>query len=176
MRDLSQYEGVQPMMRTGDLVEWQSNGLIGRGIMSVTGRQVSHSSLVVLLPYQGSARRYVIEAIRTGLEFHLLSDNLRHYDGKAWWYRLKPQYDCKRDVIGTWAFDKLSQGVGYDFGGVLGQLFGRVSLDAGRYFCSELVDDAYIRAGVIMPDPAGARRPGDFTPLDIFDAQAPILE
>lgn len=176
MRDLSQYLGVQHMMGTGDLIEWQSKGVIGKGIMAVTGKNVSHSSLVVLSHYKGCDRRFIIEAVRTGLEFHFLSESLQHYDGKAWWWKLKPQFDDLRDKIGAWAFENLAMHIGYDFTGVLGQLFRRVSLDAKRYYCSEFVDAAYIHAGVIAPDPAGARRPGDFVPLGIFDAQAPILE
>jgi hypothetical protein len=172
MRDLSQYDGLRPLINTGDLVEFASNGIIGKSIMAVTGKDVSHCSLVVRLPYKDSPRRYIIEAIRTGVEFQLLSDVLQHYDGKAIWHGLKKEYDCKRDDIGEWAFNELSQHKSYDFGGVIGQLWGKVSIDSKRYYCSELIDAAYIAAGIIQPDPKGARVPGDFVPLGIFDSQA----
>jgi uncharacterized protein YycO len=172
MRDLSQYDGLRHLIDTGDLVEFASSGFVGRMIMRVTGRAVSHSSLVVRLPYNGSERRYIIEAIGSGVEFQLLSDVLQHYDGSVVWYGLKSKYDDVRNAIGIWAFDELAKHKEYDFQGVAAQLFGRVSLDAKRYFCSELIDAAYISAGIIQPDPAGARRPGDFTPLGIFSAQA----
>ena len=172
MRDLSQYDGLRNLINTGDLVEFYSNRLVGRTIMAVTGKGVSHSSLVVRLPYKGCERRYIIEAIRTGVEFQLLSDVLQHYDGKAIWYGLKPEYDDKRDTIGTWAFDELSKHKAYDFGGVFCQLFKRVTIDSQRYFCSEIIDAAYIASGIIAPDPSGARRPGEFVPLAIFSSQA----
>jgi len=172
MRDLSQYDGLRNLIKTGDLVEFASNGIIGSSIMAVTGKGVSHSSIVIRLPYEGSPRRYIIEAVRTGLEFHLLSDVLQHYDGRVIWYGLKPEFDPKRAILGEWLFAELSQHKSYDFGGVIAQLFGRVSLDSKRYFCSEVIDAAYIAAGIIQPDPAGARRPGDFVPLGIFDSQA----
>ena len=172
MRDLSQYDGLRNRIKTGDLVEFASNGIIGQTIMDVTGKKVSHSALVVRLPYQDSPRRYIIEAIRTGVEFQLLSDVLQHYDGSAIWYGLKKEYDCKRDAIGDWAFSELSQHKSYDFGGVVAQLWGRMNLDTRKYYCSELIDAAYIEAGVIKPDPKGARRPGDFVPLEIFSSQA----
>ena len=172
MRDLSQYDGLRHLINTGDLIEFASNGLIGRTIMAVTGRGASHSSLVIRLPYEGSERRYIIEAVRTGLEFHLISDVLKHYDGRVIWYGLRPDYDGKRAFIGEWAMNELSQHRKYDFGGVIAQLWGRVSLDSKKYFCSEIIDAAYIAAGIIQPDPAGARRPGDFVPLGIFDSQA----
>jgi hypothetical protein len=172
MRDLSQYDGLRSLIKTGDLVEFASNGVVGRSIMAVTGKPVSHSALVVRLPYQNSPRRYIVEAVRTGLEFQLLSDVLQHYDGKVIWYGLKKEYNDKRDLIGEWAFQELSQHKSYDFGGVVAQLWGRVSIDSRKYFCSEFIDDAYIACGLVSPDPKGARVPGDFVPLGIFDSQA----
>ena len=172
MRDLSQYDGLRTLIKTGDLVEFASNGIIGKSIMAVTHKGVSHSSLVVRLPYKDSPRRYIIEAIRTGVEFQLLSDVLKHYDGKVIWYGLRKEYDDKRDGIGEWAFNELAKHKKYDFGGVIAQLWGRVSLDSRKYYCSELIDAAYIEAGIIKPDPKGARVPGDFVPLGIFGSQA----
>jgi len=172
MRDLSQYDAFRPFIETGDLIEFSSNGIIGKSIMAVTGRNVSHSSLVVRLPYNNSPRRYIIEAIRTGVEFQLLSDVLQHYNGSVVWYHLKKEYDPKRESIGEWAFCELAKHKKYDFGGVVAQLWGKVSLDSRKYYCSELIDAAYIEAGIIAPDPKGARVPGDFVPLGIFDSQA----
>ena len=172
MRDLSQYDGLRPLIKTGDLVEFASNGIIGQTIMKVTGKPVSHSALVVRLPYKNSPRRYIIEAIRTGVEFQLLSDVLQKYDGAAIWYGLRKEYDDRRDGIGEWALNELSQHKAYDFGGVVAQLWGRVSLDSKKYYCSEIVDAAYIEAGILQPDPKGARRPGDFVPMGIFGSQA----
>ena len=172
MRDLSQYDGLRPLIKTGDLIEFASNGIIGRSIMAVTRKPVSHSAIVVRLPYVNSPRRFIVEAVRTGLEFQLLSDVLQHYDGSVIWYGLKKEYDSKRDELGDWVFNELSQHKHYDFGGVVAQLWGRVSLDSRKYYCSEVIDAAYIEAGIIKPDPAGARRPGDFIPLGIFDSQA----
>ena len=172
MRDLSQYDGLRSLIKTGDLVEFASNGLVGRAIMRVTGKGVSHSALVVRLPYRDSPRRYIIEAIRTGVEFQLLSDVLQHYDGRVVWYGLKNEYDDLREGIGEWAFAELAKHKKYDFGGVIAQFWGRVSLDSRKYYCSEIIDLAYIEAGIIKPDPKGARVPGDFVPLEIFGSQA----
>jgi hypothetical protein len=172
MRDLSQYDGFRNLIKTADLIEFSSNGVIGQTIMAVTGRNVSHSSMVVRLPYQNSPRRYIVEAVRTGPEFRLISDVLQHYNGDVIWYGLKAEYDSKRDAIGEWLFDELAQHKGYDFQNVLMQLFGRVSLDAKRLYCTELCEIPYIKYGIIQPDPKGARRPGDLPTLGIFDSQA----
>ena len=175
MRDLTHYDSLRPSIKTGDLVEFASTGIIGRIIMGVTGRGASHSSLVVRLPYKDNLRRYVIEAVGTGLEFKLLSDVLQNYAGSVIWYGLRKEYDDRRDAIGDWAFCELAQHKKYDFGGLFAQLWGRVSLDARKYFCSEFIDAAYIAEKIIPPDPAGARRPGDFAPLGIFGAQSYLL-
>ena len=172
MRDLSQYDGLRSQIKTGDLVEFVSNKFIGRSIMAVTGRSVSHSSMVIRLPYKDSPRRYIVEAVRTGPEFRMLSDVLQHYDGSCVWHGLKPEYDSKRDGIGEWLFHELSQHKGYDFKGVAMQLFSRVSLDARRLYCTELCEIPYIEQGIIKPDPNGARRPGDLPTLGIFLCQA----
>ena len=174
MNDLSQYEMLRGRIQTGDLVEWCGNGLLSYAIRCVTGKSVSHSSLIIRLPFDN--RIYVIEAIRTGVEFRLLSKCLQHYNGSAIWYGLKPEYDNLRSGIAAWAFDALARNVKYDFGGVVGQLWGRVALEVGRLYCSEMIDAAYIAAGLAVPDPEGARRPGDFTALNIFASQAHILE
>ena len=175
MRDLSQYDGLRPLIQTGDLVEWCGNGIIPAIIRRVTGAGVSHSSLVVRLPYGDQTRRYVIEAVRTGVEFRLLSHCLQKYDGTAIWYGLKHEHECKREGIAAWAFDALGRDTKYDFGGVIGQLWKRAALEAGKLYCSELIDAAYIAADIIEPDPDGARRPGDFVKLGIFDCQAHLL-
>jgi hypothetical protein len=175
MNDLSQYEGIQHLIDTGDLIEWSGKNVISRAIMTVTRAKVSHTSVAVILPYQGHNRRYIIEANRNGLQFSLLSEHLKRYRGSAWWYRLREQYDPLRPKMGAWLFDELSRHPKYDFGAIGRQLFKRVSVDAGRWFCSEVMDACYIAHGVIKPDPRGARRPGDFVQEGIFSAQARIL-
>jgi hypothetical protein len=174
-RDLSQYYGVQDQIKTGDLVEWRGTGLVARTIRLFTRRKVNHSSLIVRLPYKLCERRYMIEALEGGLEFRLLSKRLEDYAGEAWWYGLKPEYHPLRREIGQWAFDRLSEGKGYDYQGLVAQIFGRVSADARRFFCSEFIDLAYQIHGIIGPDPHGARRPGDFVGLGIFEASAKLL-
>ena len=172
MRDLSQYDGLRSLIKTGDLVEFASTGLIGSAIQWRTKRKASHSSIVIRMPYEGSSRRYIIEAIRTGVEINLLSDVLQHCEGTCTWYGLKPEYDHLRDRLGEFAIHKLAQHKKYDFTSILSQLFGRVRLNAERLFCTELCELDYLDAGMIQPDPAGARRPGELPATGIFVSQA----
>jgi hypothetical protein len=173
MRDLIHYNAVRHMVDTGDLVEWAGTSFVARAIRWRTGKAVNHSSLVVRLPYEGDERRFIVEAVATGLEFHLLSKVLEQATGTAHWYRLKPEYE--RPEIGKWAFGRLAENSGYDYGDLFRQLFGRVSLDSRRYFCSEFVQHAYVECGVITCPEGFAMRPGDFAPLGIYSAQAQIL-
>jgi hypothetical protein len=172
MRDLSQYDGFRSQIKTGDLVEFASTGFIGKSIMKVTGRTASHSSIVIRMPYENSPRRYIIEAVRTGVELNLLSDVLQHCEGTCTWYGLKPEYDHLRDRLGEFAIHELARHKKYDFVSILAQLLGRVRLDAERLYCTELCELDYIDAEMIQPDPTGARRPGDLPATGIFVSQA----
>jgi hypothetical protein len=175
MRDLYQYESLKHLMATGDLVEWKGNSLIAKAIMARTGHEASHCSVVVLLPYEGCDRRYIIEAKRTGLEFNLLSKSLQHFNGSAYWLRLKEEFDHLRPSMGKWLFDCLSLGTGYDFPALFQQIFRRAVMDDKLWFCSEISEANYIVHGILKPDPDGVRYPGEFTREGIFLSKATIL-
>jgi len=172
---LTIYNCLAPQMDTGDLIEWRSKSAIGAAIRFFTGENVNHSSLVVRLPYDGCSRRFVVEAIGSGLEFRLLSNQIERYHGAAWWYSLKKEPKKPLDKMGEWALTEVSKGIKYDFADLIKQAFGRVSLDAKRWFCSEVVDACYIEHGIIQPDPDGARRPGEFSNLGIFESKARLI-
>ena len=176
MNNLDRYYAVRHLIDTGDLLEWRGTSLVARGIRLFTGRDVNHSSLCVKMPYgHDEPRRFMIEAEAKGLQFRLISKVLENYDGQVWWYKLKPEYDDKREAIGRWAFDCLSIDVGYDYYSLFAQIVGRVSLDGRRYFCSEFYDAMLAEFGIASPDPRGARRPGDFESLGIFLGKVRIL-
>ena len=172
MRDLSQYDGLRSQIKTGDLIEFATTGFIGSMIQRKTKLKASHSSIVFRMPYEGSQRRYIIEAIRTGVEINMLSDVLQHVEGTCTWYGLRPEYDHLRDRLGEFAIRELAQHKKYDFKSILAQWFGRVRLNAERLYCTELCELDYIDAGMIAPDPAGARRPGELPKTGIFCSQA----
>jgi hypothetical protein len=177
MNNLSQYLAIQPLMRTGDLIEWKGNSLISKAIMQVTGNNVSHSSMVVLskITEEDEERRYIIEAVRYGVCWNYLSDVLNHYDGTAYWYQLKPEYDHLRSSMGSWLWNEYRCDKHYDFGGIIKRYFGKVSLDARRWFCSEICEACLINFGILAPLENGVRDPGDFTKEGIFNAKARIL-
>jgi hypothetical protein len=162
-------------MKTGDLIEWQSDSAIGWLIRKFTGQDVNHSSLLMKFSYSGLAdRRFVLEALEDGLEFNLLSRRLDDFNGKVYWYPLKSEYDDRRDTIGSWAIMRKAEHIKYDYWNLFKQVFGKVSVDAKKFFCSEFYHAAMIHAMILLPRKR-AYRPGEFAALKIHEKRIRIL-
>lgn len=170
---LDLYNHHHQRMQTGDLVEFRGESIVGGLIRWVTGKPVNHSALVLRMPFEDCVeRRFIIEAVESGLEFHLLSSVLRRFSGSAWWSPLKASAH-QRERIAAWAMVQLSENNGYDYGSLFRQAVARVSLDGRRYFCSEFVHTALISAEIIPPPvDQKALRPGEFSQLGVFENPA----
>jgi len=113
---------------------------------------------------------FVIEALEQGVILRLISERLRSFNGKVWWYPLKSEYQGARNKISKWAVEQ--EGTPYDYSSLFRQVFGRVSAEASLYFCSELCYFAWMEAGIPVARDK-APRPGDIPGLGIFND--PIL-
>lgn len=135
LNSLDSYLAVRDQMKTGDLLQWKSDSLIGSLIRWRTGAEVNHSGLVLRLQeYEGlERRRWTSEAVGHGVYPVLLSRKLESFKGSGWWHPLKD--DSLRTEIGRRMVGMF--GVGYDFHAIFRQIFGRVSMDLRRLFCSE---------------------------------------
>ena len=161
------YDIHRAAIGSGDLIEWAATSTLGRLIRWVTGRDVNHSSLAVKLKLDGLAgRRFILEALADGLELNLLSNSLAGYSGKVYWHQLRPDLEYAREKMVAWALVKKTEHVKYDYGSLFANLFGKVSLDGRRYFCSEFYHAALIHAG-LAPAAAAAIRPGGFGSLGL---------
>ncbi len=158
------YERARQRMATGDVILWKGNGLISRAIRLWT--PFSHASLVLRLKeFKGlKDRRFLLEALASGIELRLLSRRLNGYKGEAWWFPLLDEYQGKRAEIAAWALNQV--GKGYDYGSLIRNMLGRVNADARSYFCSEFVFLAYKRAGIVRG--VKAPRPGDIPDWQCF--------
>jgi len=147
MNDLSRYRTYKEHMKTGDLLQWRSNSIVGKLIYWKTGYDVSHSSLILRLSeYEGEERRrFTTEAIGIGTVLSLLSRRLEHFNGNLWWFPLIDDWDEKRTFIGEMAVGLI--GIKYDYKSLIKQIFGAVSVDIQRLFCSEYVYLCYGFAG-----------------------------
>ena len=161
-------------MQSGDVVLWKGRGIISRLIRIWS--EYSHASLVLRLKEFENLkdRRFLLEALSSGIELRLLSRRLEEYSGEAWWFPLKSIYDRTgvRQEIATWALKQV--GIKYDFDSLFRNALGRVSADAKQYFCSEFVYLAYKQAGLVKRQKAP--RPGDIAKWKyLFQSEIRIL-
>jgi hypothetical protein len=162
------YHAVKEKMKTGDLLQWRSNSVVGSLIRWRTRADVNHSSLVMrFAEYQGEERRrFTTEALEHGTVLNLLSRRLETFDGSCWWHPLRPDWNNRRREIGERALDLI--GIPYDYRSIVSQIFGRVSSDARRLFCSEYCFLCYGQEGI-------APTPADMPLLGIFGPGVQIL-
>lgn len=159
------YEDIRPRIQTGDAILWKGKGLISSLIMKWSC--YSHASLVVRLrEYEGLKKRvFLVEALSGGLEFRLLSERVKEA-GDAFWL---PVNMTVGEALKSreHALVECAKAVPYDYGSLFKNIFGRVSNDAQKYFCSEFVWLNWIQAGRIPSKKMRlhAPRPGDLPGL-----------
>jgi hypothetical protein len=136
MNNLDVYMSIREQMKTGDMLEWASNGIVGKIIRWRSGPYSHTSGIIRMSEYEGlERRRFAIEAAEKGLVLTVLSTDLKKYDGHCWWYPLKEDWNPMRQGIGEKALAAI--GTPYDFQSLFKNALGHVSADAKRLFCSE---------------------------------------
>jgi len=190
MNDLGLYEEARPTIRNGDIVNWQVDSLVGSIIRLFDVD--SHTSLVAVQDYEGMTDRVCIVEARKKTEFNRLSKRLENTHGRAYLLRLKSHWNPIRPYICGWCVEQI--GTVYDYAGLFGNLFGRVSMDAKNFFCSELAWFACRKgafryaARVELPELVAqdiiavskmlknkAPRPGDFRRMPMYEKPVRIL-
>lgn len=134
---LPAYEINRDQMKTGDLLLWRSNSVLGSLIRYFSKGIVNHASILIRLEsFEGITKRvFTSEALEHGIVLNILSKRMEEFDGDVWWYPLKPEWEIERKRIGERAFEYL--GVGYDYGSLFKNAICRVSAEASKLFCSE---------------------------------------
>lgn len=166
--NLAVYKSLARFMKTGDLLLWRSNSLLGAAIRFFSHGSVNHASGIICFPdYDGGYnRRWTTEALEHGTVLNYLSKRLEEYDGSVWWYPLKDEWELKRNEIGRRALEMI--GVGYDFGSLFKNAVAKVSADARRLFCSEYY---FLSLGFEGKAPT----PADLPELGIYKQEVQIL-
>ena len=168
--ETDKYLECRPNIKTGDMILWKDNGPLGWLIRKFSKGDYNHVSLVVSIEEYDELidRRFVLEANSPGIILRSLSNEIKDTKGESHWYPLKDEFNDKRMDIGNWAFQRI--GVKYDYIGLFRQIFGRISANTDRFFCSEFVYYAWKSVGIKMnEDNLGlAPRPGDLPSLGIF--------
>jgi hypothetical protein len=169
---LKNYFAIRPFINSGDCILWKGRGLISRLIRLWS--EYSHASLVLKLEeFEGlKNRRFLLEALPSGIELRLLSERLKDYKGEAYWMQLDlTSRDEKRKNIVEWALKQV--GKKYDFGSLLKNAISRVNADGRKYFCSEFVYMAYKYVGLVGEEKAP--RPGDIVKWEeLFSPVSPF--
>ncbi|MCP4703269.1 MAG: hypothetical protein GY865_01565 [candidate division Zixibacteria bacterium] len=152
-------------MRSGDIVEFESNTIIGTIIRWFA--PCNHTALVIApIDYKKThERRVIMEAVGKGVVKVPLSDTLKGFKGKAYLLRLKPEHDKHRESITKWALKQ--EGISYDYSSLFLNLICRVSQNANDFFCSEFAQMAMAHVGLI-DSKIKAVRPGEFGQFGIF--------
>jgi hypothetical protein len=158
------YSMLRPQMSTGDAILWQGEGLISGVIRKWS--KFSHASLVVQFRRGHRKKVFLVEALPSGLELRSLSDRLISYQGRAFLYHTRA-LPFKRDKMWEFAISHCAKGMPYDYRGLLNNMFGRVSSDAAKFFCSEFVWAAWVHAGYVEATEK-APRPGDLPEWDFY--------
>ena len=175
---LIQYYCNRHKMDNGDLLEFSARSFIGSAIRWVTKKDVNHTALLWCVDEFKNIqdRKFVMEAISTGLELNLLSLKLNKYKGDVYWYPLKPRWWAYRDTVASNCL--LAEGrtdeMRYDYLSIVRQLFGKVSVDVAKTsFCSEFAQWVLQKSGVIKKQ-KNALRPGEFDKLGIYEDRVKI--
>jgi hypothetical protein len=159
-----QNEGIRERMRSGDVLLFRGRGPLSWIIRKATGSDFSHAGLV----FRFRERVYCLEAVKGGVRLAPLSWLVRVYPGKIHYFTLEADPQQRQAALG-FAFEQLCRP--YDtiglfrFGLALALGRPRSERKDERWFCSELVAEAYRGAGV----PLTAELPSYASPADLID-------
>ena len=143
---LDKYYKVRDTIETFDRLEWRSNSLLGKAIRFKTGDWSNHTGVVIRFHEYDAAGLFTIESLEGGVDPNRLSLRLKEFDGHARLYKLKPEYHHLRKNLGEIALSM--EGIKYDYGSLIKNLFGHVTIDKNRLFCSEFVKAVGVEAGL----------------------------
>lgn len=182
MNDLTIYNEIRSKMRSGDLLQWKSNSMIGSVIRWKTRKDrrhyeiehdidVNHSSIVIVMKETESddLRVFTNEALKYGTVPNFLSVRLRDFDGHVWLYQLDDsKFINTRPNISRRAFELL--GVPYDYKAIVRQFVNSVpAIDTESLYCNEY----YMSCLGISAD--RANNPNWLPNLNIFKTPVKIL-
>lgn len=155
-RETRPYQEIRGDLRAGDLLCFRGAGLISGTIRWLTNSTYSHVGILYL--FEG--RRYCLEAVGSGVRLALLSELVRHYQGGIDHFELVDATEEQRCGAISFVFQQL--GKLYDKDGLLRFLGFLITgkknrpSRAQRWFCSEIVAEAYRRQGFAFSRSAAA--------------------
>lgn len=174
MRDLTLYFKYRSKIKSGDLLEWRAKTALGWIIRWFTKKKVNHTSMCLALDqymHFDQPRKFVVEALLSGVQLNLISRSLEEYDGEVYWLPLFHGFDSLRDDIAKFIICEV--GKKYDLRSLLKNARGPVLADGKEQFCSELAFLALKHVGLV--EGQYAPRPGEFSQYAIYEPPIRIL-
>jgi hypothetical protein len=180
LNDLSEYQKLRHIIKTGDIIEFAANSIVGRLIRAKTKQVVNHTATALWMQPISSCsvsdhvpdpvlRLYIGEAIANGYHLTYLSSILENYNGHVNWSILKNVDEPKRNEVARRAF--ALEGRPYDYPSLIANLFRRVPVDDSKPYCSEANQIALIKSGLLSEtynDGCGIR-PGEFQLTGLYE-------
>lgn len=170
------YQLLRYHIQTGDSIEWTGTSPVAHAIRWRTGMPVNHSSLAFRYILDGDTepRISISEAVEGGVEPRFLSSVLDGYKGKVYLVRcLSDPADRLKLAKAALRFEggEGQKKVRYDYLSLVSLLFRpRVPLNGSFLYCSEMIQQAAVDAGIIpasMNDGKGVV-PGELNRLGIY--------
>lgn len=152
MNDLTVYETIRGNIKSGDMLQYESESALGWLIRQYSRDKrfcwiipygshptpnPNHTAPLITDYEDKKFRVYCIEALEHGPELTHTSERLKNHKGHVWYYPLLDKYDYCRTDIKFWLMDVAALKVGYDYGSIFKQMAAAVSADAKKLFCSE---------------------------------------
>jgi uncharacterized protein YycO len=146
LRTARPYREVRVTFREGDLLAFRGKSAVSATIRALTGSVYSHVGLVYMI----EGRRYCLEAVAKGVSLGLMSEVAKRYAGGIDYFEIGLAAAVRHKAT-LFALEQL--GKPFDFRGLLRfftllalRIRARARLDR-RWFCAELVAEAYRRQG-----------------------------
>jgi len=155
------YADARNRMQSGDAILKAGKSIISfaiglwspKNILDKAGNiidaRLTHAALIVRMDdYIRNHEVFVVEASNHGLVPRILSEQIKGSDSRWFWLKTNMTEDQRflsREIALLWS----AKGIKYDFQGLVANAFGRVSLDASEFWCSEWLDFDWTQCGFI---------------------------
>ena len=168
------YDKYKDQIKTGDLIEFKTPGIISTLIRIRTGKDVNHTAIALRLTNYDNERLFIGEATEDGFVPTILRHKLEKVDyTRAYWVPLRDEYEEYRHEIGKCLLTLIGRRPPYDYWALFTQLFGHTPLSPKKLFCSETVHCINKNIGIAQRD--NAPWPGEFENTKLYGARQRIF-
>lgn len=183
MEKVYEYHYIRNHLKVGDMLGFGGNGVFSNTIKFITDSDLSHVGGVFNTALSGRDLVMLMESTslgkgEAGVKLNQLSSHIKYYDGDIWVYPLKADvFFNSFNAVEYTKFLLDMKGRKYDMPQAIGSALDYIpdnKEDFDKLFCSELMYEAYEKAGAVPADNASEKTPADIAALDIFEQRFKI--